>query len=252
MTEALSTLFEGHEIRVLEQDNDLWFPLTDIAKAWGIDRKTPANLIDRNKELFRGMFRSDGDVTYHDVNERGLYLLMGKISADRLKNPDAKTAMIRFQRWVPELIQQYRKKAIVQIQEPSINRELLQASEYAEACNQDPAAFQAAVFRKHNLKEFADIVQPALVHGEVARWYNVTQLCEMCHDEALAGHPERLNAYLKNHGYQYRERGLWRLQPSGESHGKEYWYEAPSGHREIRIRWRVSILYASGLLHEVV
>jgi len=49
MTEALSTLFEGHEIRVLEQDNDLWFPLTDIAKAWGIDRKSA--LLLRNQEL---------------------------------------------------------------------------------------------------------------------------------------------------------------------------------------------------------
>jgi len=120
MTEALSTLFEGHEIRVLEHETDLWFPLLDIAKAWGIDRKTPKNLIDRNKELFEGMYHSAGDVTYHDediVNERGLYLLMGKISADRLKNPEAKTAMIRFQRWVPELIQKYRKGEIYQSKE---------------------------------------------------------------------------------------------------------------------------------------
>ena len=115
----LATLFEGKEILVLEREDGPCFPLLDLALAWGVDRKTPGNLIERNKELFVGMYHSVGDVTYHDVNERGLYLLMGKISADRLKNPEAKAAMIRFQRWVPELIQKYRKKEIVQISAPN-------------------------------------------------------------------------------------------------------------------------------------
>jgi hypothetical protein len=44
-----------------------------------------------------------------------------------------------------------------------------------------------------------------------------------------------------------RQGRIWRLNPTGEMHGKEYVYEATSGHREIRIRWRESILYASGL-----
>ena len=112
MTTDLMELFEGKEIHTFEQSGEVWFPLADLAAAWGIDRKTPGNLIARNSDIFKGMFLSDGDVTYHDVNEHGLYLLMGKISADRLKNPEAKKALIRFQRWVPELIKRYREGQI--------------------------------------------------------------------------------------------------------------------------------------------
>ena len=258
MTEALSTLFEGHEIRVLEQDNDLWFPLTDIAKAWGLKINTLYQILNRNKAKFTDRVSdvhvtstTSEDESYHkSVDEQGLYLLLGAINTDRLKKRDVAMVILRFQRWVPELIQKYRKNEIVQV--VCIDHELEQAKHYAELTQHDVKVFQAAIFRKYNMPEFAEALQsqiPAIVHGETG-WYNITQLCEMCHDDALAGHPERLNNYLKNHGYQYKEQGLWRLNPNGEVHGKEYRYEAPSGHQEIRIRWRESILYSSGILKE--
>ena len=49
------------------------------------------------------------------LNERGLYLMMGKVSPSRLKKPEAKKALIKFQRWFPELIQKYRKKELVEL-----------------------------------------------------------------------------------------------------------------------------------------
>jgi len=247
MIGELATLFEDHIVRTFEQDGEVWFPLIDLASAWGIDRKTPGNLLARNHDLFKGMFLSGGDVTYHDVNERGLYLLMGKISADRLKNPLAKAAIIRFQRWVPELIQRYRKKEIVQVPPaPDIKAELQKAGEYAEICKCDAHTLQAAVFKRHNLPELADALQvPAMQHGE-SGWYNPTRLIALCNDPDLT--PERLNWYLYNKGYQVREGFIWRLTDSGKVHGMEYPYEAPSGHREVRIRWRSSILFASGLI----
>jgi len=240
----LTTLFEGREVRVIERDGEPWFPLFDLAAAWGVDRKTPGNLVDRNKELFAGMFHSDGDVTYHDVNERGLYVLMGKISADRLKNPEAKAAMIRFQRWVPELIQKYRKKEIVQQpinQDAALKASLSTARMLATETGGDLAAFQRIALEKCGLGDWAPALSTVPKHGEPG-WYNPTQLGEMCGLTA-----EQVNAYLYNKAFQYREGKIWRLNPSGEMHGKEYVYEATSGHREIRIRWRESILYASGL-----
>jgi hypothetical protein len=65
---------------------------------------------------------------------------------------------------------------------------------------------------------------------------------------------EYVNNYLHNHGWIYRDASegrVWRLQPMAMEHGREYWFEAPSGHREIRIVWRKSILYASGLRREI-
>lgn len=247
-----ANLFEGKEVLTFERNGEIWFTLADLAAAWGVDRKTPGNLLGRNHDLFEGMYLSDGDVTYHDVNERGLYLLMGKISADRLKNPAAKDAIIRFQRWVPELIQQYRKREIVQVQQqPNIKAELIQAREEADVCQCDPRLLFAAVYRKHGEVEKAEALQvpvPMLVHGETG-WYNPTRLIGLCNDPDLT--PERLNWYLSNKGFQVKENGIWRLTPAGLIHGKEYPFNAPSGHSEPRIAWRESILYASGLKRDI-
>jgi prophage antirepressor-like protein len=260
MTEALATLFEGKTVTVTERDGDLWFPLADLAAAWGIDRKTPGNLVGRNQDLFAGMFLSDGDVTYHDVNERGLYLLMGKISADRLKNPEAKAAMIRFQRWVPELIQQYRKKEIVPAKKPDqeldevVAYDLIEARQIAALTSTDPKAMQAAALRKLGYPELADVLSPPVVHGETG-WYNPKQLGEMC---GLTS--EQINNWLHNNPkdterrpFQYRDATtrLWRLTPFGMEHGREYMYTAPSMHQEVRIAWRVTVLYAAGLKHDI-
>jgi hypothetical protein len=65
---------------------------------------------------------------------------------------------------------------------------------------------------------------------------------------------EYVNNYLHNHGWIYRDVNqgrVWRLQPAAMDHGREYWFEAPSGHREIRIAWKESILVASGLKREL-
>ena len=249
MTGDLVPLFEGKKIRVIEHAGEVWMPLVDLASAWGIDRTTPYNILMRNLALFAGMCDLAGDVTSQTgalVNERGLYLLMGKISADRLKNPEAKEAIIRFQRWVPELIQRFRKGEIVQ--RVDIKSELQQAKEYAGICERDAGSFQAAVFKKYGMPEFADVLRPALVHGETG-WYNPTRLVALCNDPDLT--PERLNWYLKNKGFQYRDGYIWRLTPLGMAHGKEYWYTASSQHQEIRIAWRESVLFASGLKHPI-
>jgi len=252
MTEALTTLFENHEIRAIEQNGEVWFPLVDLAGAWGVDRTTPRHLIVRNPEVFEGM-AIVGDVTSQTedrVNERGLYLLMGKISASRLKNKDAKIAIIRFQRWVPELIQKYRKGEIRQTlthSELDIRQVLNTARLLANETGGDLAAFQKIALDKCGMSEWAPALDtvPALMHGEKG-WLIPTQIAEKINDECITA--REVNNFLYNAGYQYRNAGVWRLTDKGEMHGEEYTYESPSRHREIRIRWRESVMEASGLV----
>jgi prophage antirepressor-like protein len=248
MTEALATLFEGKEVRVIERDGEPWFPISDLAKAWGINRKTPANLIDRNREIFEGMAHVGVcNIPDGEVNERGLYLLMGKISADRLKNPEARAAIIRFQRWVPELIQKYRKREIVQAPAaPVLETELSRAKQIAELTGTDLKTMQAAALRKCGLKEYADALTPSLMHGQAGTWLNPTDIGNRCGHSA-----HEINNFLSFHRFQYRDQsGVWRLTDKGELHGEEYWFESSTRHREVRIRWRDSILTASGLIRE--
>jgi hypothetical protein len=182
------------------------------------------------------------------VNERGLYLLIGKITTGKLKNQEAAAAILRFQRWVPELIQRYRKKEIVQVQ-PAVNTldtELDRARTIAELTGTDLRTMQAAALRKCGLKEYADALTPSLMHGEAGTWLNPTQIGTRC------GHTAReVNNFLEWHRFQYRgPDGLWRLTDKGELHGEEYDYPTVNKHIEIRIRWRESILVASGLVRE--
>jgi prophage antirepressor-like protein len=253
MTGDLVPFFEGTEVHVIEKDGEVWIPLPDLAAAWGIDRNTPAALIRRNPESFEGMYTGEcyvtspsGTVGYECVNERGLYLLMGKISVDRLKNRAAKETIIRFQRWVPELIQRYRKREIQQAP-ANIEAEINEARHLAELTGGDLRAFQAAALRKHGKPEYADALMqsiPPQIHGQQG-WFNPSQLGERCGLNA-----REINSYLYNKGYQYPQGPVWRLQPKGEPYGEEYWFEATSGHREIRIRWRETVLTASGLIRQ--
>ncbi|MEN6397180.1 MAG: BRO family protein [Methanoregula sp.] len=264
MTEALIPLFEGHNIRVLEKDGEPWFPLKDLADAWGLRPNTLYQIIARNEKKFKNRV-SDVHVTctppepeswHKSVNEQGLYVLIGAVNTDRLKNPQAADAIDRFQYWVPELIQKYRKREIVQVPvAPDIRAELQEARELAVICGKSPESFQAVILRKHGKTELADALTPSLVHGE-SGWYTPTRLIEtfMRHDPTLT--PKRLNQYLSNtreNGmwapFQYRdENHIWRLAPRGIPHGKEKEYTVPdTGHKEIRIQWKESVLVAAGL-----
>ncbi len=252
VTEALATLFEGREIRVIEFEHDVWIPIADIANAWGIDRSTPDNMINRNMEVFGDFTRTVLDAASTPMaalNERGLYLMMGKITTARLKNKSARDTIIRFQRWFPELIQRYRKKEIMHVppsSEPALETELTNAKRIAELTGTDLRAMQAAALRKCGLKEYADALVPALTHGEAGSWLNPTQIGNRC------GHSAReVNNFLEWHRFQYRgPDGLWRLTDKGDAHGEEYDYPTVNKHIEKRIRWRESILTASGLIRE--
>jgi len=265
MTDALATLFEGKEIRALERAGEPWFPIVDLAAAWGIDRTTPHNILIRNGEAFRGFVcgvsmcdKMSPSETGFCVNERGLYLLIGKITTGKLKNKEAAANILRFQRWVPELIQKYRKHEIMQVPAaPDIRAELEEARELAMICGKSPESFQAVILRKHGKPELAAELKASgeIVRGETG-WYTVTGLVELCNDPTLTA--ERLNTYLANcrengewKPFQYKEGKIWRLAPRGLPHGKEYPFNLGNGHSEPRISWRESILVAAGLKRPV-
>jgi prophage antirepressor-like protein len=124
---TLSKVFENKEIRAIEYKGEVWIPIVDIAEAWGLDRSNIAKIINRNPEVFAGL-STVVDITSSSqnlpnpellnnslrlVNEQGVYVLALKVSAGRIKNKEVKATIIRFQRWVPELIQQFHKGELV-------------------------------------------------------------------------------------------------------------------------------------------
>ena len=54
---SLLEKFNDAEIRIIEEENDIWIPIVDIASALSYDDRTMRKMLDRNVELFDGFNR---------------------------------------------------------------------------------------------------------------------------------------------------------------------------------------------------
>ena len=167
MTEIIKiTTFEGKQIRTIEHNGESWIPINDLSAAWGTDRTTPYNIVVRNRNAFEGLFL-DGDVVSQGIglclNERGLYMLMGRISTARLKNKSARETVLRFQKWVPQLIQQYRKgelKGGVQLNTPDPVKIANECKRLSKMLNANAHDLVVAAYLKHDLGYLTPHVPP--------------------------------------------------------------------------------------------
>lgn len=243
---AIQTMphFEGKSIRTVQHDGETWIPISDLAAAWGVDRTTPHNIIFRNREIFSGLVHYDGDVTSQPgicVNERGLYLLMGKVSASRLKNPAAKETVIRFQRWVPELVQKYRKGELAAVPAiPSsfqVREALRTAKVIAEECGINRQVVFTVALRKIGLGEYADALR--LESG--VSYLNVSDISERIGKTAHEVNT-RLWQYLKLQEPDPANPKEYRLTDKGREYGDRIPFVAENGHAGTMIRWRWKVL----------
>jgi hypothetical protein len=251
MTDNLPALNESLPFRIIESEIGAVVPVVDIADTIGYHRSTFTRIVKANADLFGGtqIYRpiqtSGGIQQFLCVNRAGVDLLLLLIKPSRTRDSFEKFLQLR-ERILTKL--DIQKQAGPQEQVPhQIDTEIQKARHFAELTGGDLRAFQAAALMKCGEPDYAKALLqsvPPVVHGEPG-WLNPSQLGERCGLNA-----REINSYLYNHGYQYPQDGIWRIQPKGEPYGEEYWFEAPSSHREIRIRWRESILYASGLKRE--
>jgi hypothetical protein len=237
------------EMRVLDSEIGKVVPIVDIAELIGYDRSSISKAIKANLDAFEGV------KTFHTLQTAGgpqPFLCLNETGVERLFlviSPSSKTKKDLFQK-----VEEFRVKAFGQLAEHKLlnggnghdlKTEIARAKLIAAETGGDPNKFLKIALEKCGAGDYAPALDiPAVTHGETG-WYNPTRLVSLVNDPDLT--PERLNWYLKNKGYQYKDGFIWRLTPEGAIHGREYVYEAPSGHKEIRISWRESILYASGL-----
>jgi len=263
---ALNNLFDGKEIRVLEYNYDIWFPLTDIASAWGIDRSTPDKIIERNEDVFFGLSNTVLDAASTPLkclNERGLYLLMGKISAAHLKNQDAKKTIIRFQRWFPELVQKYRKKEIVQttliLQNPiEMINERLDIADLATKRSDVPKEIaHAMAWAMEDRKELSHSIA-GYIKAQSTKQLLLTDGGKPTDQEEFNSHysrrriakflemsDEKTRNLLESKNIICFKNGLWHLTNFGEKFGRIFWVIPQAPYvmaRESRIRYNNELL----------
>ena len=246
MTENLPALFEGKEIRAIERDGEIWIPISDIAKAWGVDRSTPDNIINRNTEAFAGFADVVLDATSTPMsclNERGLYLMMGKISTNRLKNEEAKKTIIRFQRWFPELIQKYRKQGIIEVHEQPSTRllsdDVREALKVARIISEETGVSLPIAQSFALEKVGAGDWQKLLPAATMASGY----LTPSDIGDRIGKSAHQVNLWLYNNKLQVKDEITrdWRLTDAGKMHAEEFPFTR-NGHSGYQIKWRDSIL----------
>ena len=240
--------------RILPSEIGPVIPETDIAEMIGCDRSAITKKI-KAFEKYISPFQisiplpTSGGYQPHDCLNRTGFDRLILLMRPRRKADENIDRLFELRETILAKLDTEREAGTIPVRTPDIKSELREARELAEACQRAPEAFQAAILKKYGKVELAEALQCGIVHGEPG-WHNVTQLVTLCNDPLL--NPERLNHYLKNKGFQYRdENRLWRLAPAGMEHGKEYLFTSPHQHSEIRISWRESVLYASGLKRPV-
>lgn len=260
MTEQLtiSDFFEGKEVRVLSKDGNIWFPLVDLAEAWGTNRKTLDSITIRNDEVFKD-YVVVWNVAYPNekqiesknlnnylkyVNEQGLYMLMGKVIAGRLKDPEAKKRIIRFQKKVPELLRAIRAGEAIVVPTKQILispketiKELLDVADLIiERCNvpKEIAYSQALTLAGNQTKlELAttlagyikaqttkQIRLPEAIPEDVVdyeRHHSITKLAGF-----LKLPVDKVRNVLESLNVIYFENGIWHLTKYGEKFGKKF------------------------------
>lgn len=241
----LTQLFEGKTIRVIDQGQETWIPLADLATAWGIDRSTPDKIIERNGKAFYGLSATVLDTTSTPMkclNERGLYLMMGRIEARRLKNKDAQDTIIRFQQWFPELIQKFRKKELVQttlvtqsaldilneqldIADSIIKRtgvDKAQAHAFAIVLAGDKAGMDLqcyATYIKAQAKQEQLLLREILPTDkeDYDKYFSLTQIAGF-----LKLPTDKVRNVLESLNLIYYENQMWHLTRQGEKYGKVF------------------------------
>lgn len=110
----LPILFEGTPIRVAETSEGLpGVVMVDVADAIGHSRQGLRQMIQRNEDAWKGFMdnvtlsigiRGKGNPNAIVLTKEGLIAVLVKITPSRIKNPEKRAKIIRFQRWAIETL----------------------------------------------------------------------------------------------------------------------------------------------------
>lgn len=268
----VSKLFEGKEIRAIYINGEPWIPIVDISEAWGIDRSNPTKIIKRNREVFTGLSTvvdvtspatSPSDIIGNSlkcVNEKGVYVLALKVSAGRIKNKEVKERIIRFQKWVPELIQQFRKGEIIQnnqikkpvdilneqldIAESIIKRTEIpkgQAYAYAIILAGDKAGIDLQCYATYFSAQTKQNLLPEpvieVLPEDIADYERHFSLKKVAESQGIQKPENEIRNLMERLGIIYRENNMWHLTREGEKYGKVFFITPGAPYSTARKPW---------------
>jgi prophage antirepressor-like protein len=207
---------EFGEIRVIEVDGKSYAVGIDVARALDYAKPSQA-VIDHCKGIRKlGIPSAGGLQETNIVTEGDIYRLIIK-AADQSRNPDIKAKAARFERWVfDEVLPSIRKHGMYAADELLANPDLfiraLQALK-AERAKAAALAERAAVQEQ----QISEMKPKAGYYDVVLACKNAVPMRVIAKDYGWSA--QRMNAFLHDHGIQYKQGGVWLLYQNHAANG---------------------------------
>jgi len=242
---TLSKLFDGKEIRVVEQTEDYWWIVSDITKAWELHRNTLNDIIGRNEWKFGGHYTTVAHgpcAGMIAVNETGMYLLMGAVHINLVKNEKSKTAIKRFNELWPELVKSFRKGELIQapvsrvgtidiinhyldiadiaIFRSDVPKDIAHAQAWALANTETKLDLTMTISSYIKAQSTVQLQLPAASHEDIVNYdkhFSITKVAS-----ALKLPIDKVRNVLESLNIIYFENGIWKLTSHGEQYGKMF------------------------------
>lgn len=235
--QLIKSLFDDKEIRIIEEDDDLWIPLVDIGKAVGYSSDNLSRTVRNNQELFENFTRTTVAAgreifsgfeikqnTIVCVNEQGFYMLLSKIDVNRIENKEVKRSIIEFNRWMVMQIKMIRQQRsnVVRPLTPGeyFKDQMTVANIMHEFLGLDKTLLTTAVITSTEKNTGADFTELKYmlppVEGIIAV-YTATQIGKFFGKEG-----KDINLILKELGLHEKVNKIWTLTEKGKQYGKPY------------------------------
>ncbi|SDH70462.1 Phage antirepressor protein YoqD, KilAC domain [Aneurinibacillus thermoaerophilus] len=197
--------FEGHEVRVLNQDGtdwdsqqEAWFIPKEVAVAIGASepRKYASKILNRNPDKFEGfqgvtkLTTPGGMQEVTIINENGLYMFL--MASDLPK-------AVQFQRQVTELLKNIRRGKVVVRPSYEIEDPIERAKRWIEE-QQEKLMLQ---------QRLAECEPKVTYYDTILQSKDLLNISQIAKDYGLSGN--KLNRILKEEGVQFKMNGQWLL-----------------------------------------
>lgn len=261
----VSVVFWGnHQVRFLELDGGAYVPVTDIAKATGVRKRSLLKIMDRSVDIFAPHERDapassqGGTQRTRCIDSDGAHLLLAQINNHHIKNQDTRAKLLEFN----DMIRDRAAGKIVSVPalpapapkpKPDFDHiwaELQFIKRLAKETGWDLNELRIAALRDHNLYGLAMVgekskpAEPPLAlpapapKPKVKDYMTATDIGELCGMSA-----QQINKFLYNNHYIIKDDAYdWRMTELGREYGEERVLEPSTGILVITCFWKKEIL----------
>lgn len=225
--------FSGKNIRVIDEMDDFWIPIVDIANAIGYNDRNLRATLSRNVELFKD-FNRGITLTRRDngqsqevicVNEQGFYMILAKINTNQIESEVVRNAIIEFNRWMVNEIKRIREDRAVKLTPMATPAEVFKSEMYIastiqEYLNLDKTLMMVtAISRTEKLtgmemSEYKNILPPVVGPVSIMTATDIGKRLDM--------KAPRVNQLLMDLGLHYKNGKQWELTEEGKKYGTPY------------------------------